>query len=209
MHNCQYCDEFEKGYIEIDGQNIGNRELFRSDNFVVFPTLGPLVEGHILIASKEHYIGVGEIPITLHQELEEVQDKFRKALTENYAIPLFFEHGPTSSTKKGGSCIEHAHIHAIPLEIEILEEIAEDFEYTEINDFGALTRQFATDVPYFFYEDNKGQRYLFVLPSDAPSQYIRPILAHKINQPGKWDWRACLGIEDIIRTYNRLKHKIQ
>lgn len=209
MYNCQYCDEFESGSLEVRGQSLGNRVLFESDNFLVFPSLGQIVEGYLLIATKRHYIGLGEIPSELHQELEEVQEKVRTVLTNNYGTPLFFEHGPTSRSKKGGCCIEHAHIHAVPLQVDILDDITENFTYRKINDFNELKKQFARGVPYFFFEDNNRDRYLFEIPDVVPSQYIRQIIAHKIGKPERWDWRSCLGLEELTRTLKKLRDKFE
>src|SRR3989344_6771630 len=119
---CQYCSEFEIGHLDFNGKNLGNRMLFETDNFVVFPTIGQIVEGYSLIASKLHYTGMGHIPLELHAELESVKNKVRKVLTDNYRNPLFFEHGPASRAKKGGCCIEHAHFHAVPVNLDIVPD---------------------------------------------------------------------------------------
>ena len=91
--------------------------MFESDNFVVFPSLGQIVEGYLLIAPKKHYIGVSGIPKELYPELEEVCKKVRNKLSEVYCVPLFFEHGPHKESK-GGCCIDHAHIHAVPVKTD-------------------------------------------------------------------------------------------
>lgn len=96
---CDYCKEFRRGFLEIEKENFGNRILFETENFLVFPTLGQIVEGYLLIASKEHYLNIGEIPLELYPELEKLQHKVRKVLEDNYYTPLFFEHGPASDRK--------------------------------------------------------------------------------------------------------------
>jgi len=207
MDDCQYCDEFEHGFLEVRGQNWGNRILFESENFLVFPALGPIVEGHLLLASKRHYIGMGEVPAKLYRELETVQEKVRKVLTENYEAPLFFEHGPTSRSRKGGCCLEHAHLHAIPLRISIFEEIARNFSGRNINGLNELKKQFIKGVPYLFLEEGKKKRYLFEIPGIIPSQYLRQIIAQKIGKPERWDWRSCLGREELNRALQKLKDK--
>lgn len=209
MNQCPYCDEFEKGFFETQNQNYGNRILFESDNFVVFPSLGQIVEGYLLIASKKHYIGMGQIPKELYTELDSVCQKVRQVLLDTYGTPLFFEHGSTSERKKGGCCITHAHIHAIPVQIDVLPELAKHFKYKKIKTFNSLKEQFDKGVSYFFYESNSAERYLFEVPDIVPSQYIRQIISTKIGKPERWDWRTCFGISELLRTIDSLKDKFE
>lgn len=192
--DCPYCKEFEEGKFEVKGKDLGNRILFESDKFLVFPSLGQIVEGYLLIASKKHYIGMAEIPENLYTELEKVQEKVKEVLTENYCKPLFFEHGAVSESKKGGCCIEHAHIHAVPIKLNILESLTGYFEYNKISSFNELKKQSEMQIPYFFLEED-GRRYLFQVRDVVPPQYIRQIIAKKLNCEEKWDWREYLGLE--------------
>lgn len=201
MTNCPYCDEFEKG------SKYGNKILYESNNFVVFPSLGQIVEGYLLIAPKKHLIATGEIPTELYPELNSVYQKVKKVLSDVYESPLFFEHGPISQNKRGGCCIEHAHFHAVPVKVDILEDLAKHFKYKGIKTFSGIRKQFKKGVPYFYYESNLGKRYLFEIPEIVPSQYIRKIIAYKIGKPERWDWRICLGLDELSKTIKKLKDK--
>ena len=201
MINCPYCDEFE------NGPKYGDRILYESKNFVVFPALGQIVEGYLLIAPKKHYIAMGEIPSRLYSELSSVCEKVRKILSENYQKPLFFEHGPVSQTKRGGCCVDHAHFHAVPVNVDILDDLAKHFEYKEIKSFNELKKQFKKGAPYFYYESSSEEKYLFKIPEVVPSQYIRRLVAYKIGKPGRWDWRIYRGMDKLLRTVEKLKDK--
>jgi len=205
MIQCQFCDEFEKGFLEFQDINFGNRILVESDNFAVFPSLGQIVEGYLLIASKEHHIGIGNVPQEQYRELDSVCQGVRRMLSDSYGSPLFFEHGSASERKKGGCCITHAHIHAVPVQCDILPELGSYFSYSEIESFDPLKEQFDKGVPYFFYESNAGKRYLFEIPDIVPSQYIRQVIALKIGKPERWDWRTCPGIDELLHTVELLK----
>ncbi len=207
--DCPYCKEFEEGKLEIRGEDLGSRILFESDNFLVFPSLGQIVEGYLLIATKKHYIGMAEVPKILYPELEKVQEKVRKVLTENYSSPLFFEHGAVSEFKRGGCCIEHAHLHSVPVELDILEDLAKHFKCSQISSFSELKIQSETQTPYFFLQDNSGRRYLFQVPEVVPSQYIRQIIAKKLNCGEKWDWRSYLGLEELKKTLEKLRGRFE
>ncbi|MDO9399153.1 MAG: hypothetical protein Q7T79_00480 [bacterium] len=203
MNSCPYCEEFKDGF----SSEYGNRILYESKNFVVFPSLGQIVEGYLLIASKKHYIAIGEIPSKFYFELNAVCQKVRKILSENYESPLFFEHGPISSIKKGGCCIEHAHFHAVPVKIDILEDLSKNFKYKNIKSFDSLKKQFRKEIPCFYYESNFGEKYLFEIQEVVPSQYIRRLIAYKIGKHERWDWRACMGLDELKRTISKLKNK--
>ncbi len=205
MSNCRYCEEFEQGAIKIEKQDLGNCVLFESKNFVVFPSLGQIVEGYLLIAPKKHFISMGGIPANLYPELERVRKKVKKVLTKHYGAALFFEHGPISQTKKGGCCVEHAHFHAVPAKMDIFKDLAQHFRYTKINSYKSLKQQFLKGIPYLFLEDNSGQRYLFPISIPIPSQYIRKIIAKKIGDPNRWDWKTCLGLAELKKTVKKLK----
>jgi len=204
---CDYCKEFRRGFLEIEKENFGNRILFETENFLVFPTLGQIVEGYLLIASKEHYLNIGEIPLELYPELEKLQHKVRKVLEDNYYTPLFFEHGPASASLRSGCCIEHAHIHAVPLQLDILESISKNFKGREITNYTEIKRHFQRGIQYLFYEDNKCKRYLFTVHDIIPPQYLRKVIAHKIGHPEKWDWKNYLGLAELSDTIRKLKGK--
>ena len=151
MDDCLFCNEFDLGSFVVQNQNYGSRILSESDNFFVFPALGQIVEGYLLLASKKHHIGIGQVPEILYPELESVLSKVRRVLLEAYASPLFFEHGPTSDTKKGGCCLVHAHIHAVPVQVDLLLALSKHFKYEKIKSLKALKEQFNKGVPYYFY----------------------------------------------------------
>ena len=200
MNNCPYCDEFK------NGSEYGDRILYESENFVVFPALGPIVDGNLLIVPKKHFISMRYVPIELYPELKTVYQRVRAILAENYRSPLFFEHGPISQTKRGGCCVEHAHFQAVPADFDIFEDLAKQFKYKKIKTIDDI-RKNKNGKPYFYYESNLGEKYLFDIPDVVPSQYIRKIIANKIGKPEIWDWRTHLGLDKMSEILKKLKGK--
>jgi len=198
-YNCRLCKEYS------EKKNV----IFESANFFVVPSLGQIVEGYLLICSKEHFIGLGQLPKKLLDELRVVQTKTKDVLSGQYTNPIFFEHGPTSSTKKGGCCIEHAHLHAVPVNIDIFDDISKNFKAIEIKNYFPLNKQFKKGTPYFYYENQKGNKYLFELPQIIPSQYLRRLIAVRINAPNRWNWMECPGIKEFNRTIRKLKREFR
>ncbi|HLD58433.1 MAG TPA: hypothetical protein VI977_02215 [archaeon] len=207
--DCAYCAFVEGGADNFKGRNIGNRILFESKNFVVFPTIGQIVEGYLLIAPKKHFISIAAIPKSMFSELEKLQKKVRAVLEENYSTPLFFEHGPVSETKKGSCCITHAHLHAVPIELDIVRELEKKFKPKKILSLAELKKNFWKKKPYFFVETNSKERFAFSVPEIAPSQYIRRIIAIRTGNPEKWDWHTAPEIDRFFRTCQKLKNKFK
>lgn len=146
---CPFCSELECGYLKFRDYNLGNRIVWETKNFVVFPAIDELVDGYLLIATKQHFIGMGDMPPNFYTELHFVQKCVQKVLRENYETPIFFEHGPATANRRGGCCIEHAHIHAVPVKINILDELRKRFICREINSYEDLKNKFHRGEPYF------------------------------------------------------------
>ncbi len=207
---CAFCTKLnrkeDKGDIE-DLTSLTNRVVYETENFVVIPSLGQIVEGYLLVMPKGHYLSIGEVPPENYLELEAVQKRVRKVLTENYGAPVFFEHGAVSPSKRGGCCVDHAHLHALPVQIELIEIVAKHFHFTKIDGFHPLKSSFNRGEPYLFVEENSGERFLFQIPDVIPSQYLRQIVARELGKPERWDWRSYPGWEEIRGTINRLNGK--
>lgn len=201
---CDFCEEFKKDYFAFTGSN---RILWKTNNFFVFPGLGQIVEGYLLIATESHHISIGAVPTEFFNELEDVIKKVRGVLKEQYSNPLFFEHGPASSSKRGGCCIEHAHLHAMPVQLDVLTDLSQHFLPRKITSFLELKRLYDKGSPYFFIETNSSERYVFKISEQVPSQYIRRIIAEKIGKPDHWDWAVYLGIEEMKNTLQKLSDK--
>lgn len=128
MSECTFC-------AELTGEETNNllrivlregcttRVVRETENFVVLPTIGQIVEGYLLIVSKQHYLSFGHIPAQCFREFMNLKEETRQVLSEVYTSPIFFEHGPISESKRGGCCVEHAHLHVVPARIDLLDKL--------------------------------------------------------------------------------------
>ena len=216
MDECAFCEEFDTGILKLGRVELKYRKLFETENFMVFPALGQIVEGYLLIAPKEHYVGIANIPEGLFYELEYVSNVVKNVLRKNYlykgwkCTPLLFEHGSISRDKKAGCCLEHAHLHIVPIRIpsdNIKKELSEKLQCEEIISYNQIKIQLKRGRPYIFYESNEGERYLFDVNEDLPSQYMRRVIAKNIGQEDRWDWRKCMGLDELVKTIGYLEGK--
>ena len=129
---CGFCAELH----ETDSQNnllktvitpqlsINSRVMYETENYVVIPTIGCFVEGYVLIVSKQHYDCAGQMALSSIEELCQLIWKVVSAIKQTYGLDcIVFEHGAISCTNKFGGCINHAHIHVVPCNGSVLDEL--------------------------------------------------------------------------------------
>lgn len=204
VRKCDFCDEFAGGSDNAFATRYGNssdsRLLFGDHLFRVMPTLGQIVEGHLLITPVEHYRAIAELPGKGLEELESLFRLTRSALTQKYGNCVFFEHGMRGESS-GGCGIDHAHVHAVPVAgTDVLNLLTNEFNGAKID---ALT-DIKTGVrgSYLFFEDASSVRYVFSVDS-LPSQYMRRLVAESIGK-ADWDWRTIGREPQLHSTMHRL-----
>ena len=183
--------------------------LYESDNFFVVPSIGQMgICGYVLLCSKYHYLGMGNIPEEYIPELEAVLDKTKKVISDTYGSEvLVFEHGPRLGCHKGGGCLDHGHLHIVPTSINIMEFLQRMLKPEEISDFSRLREIYeAQESSYMFVETQDNKRYVIEVEFPIPSQYLRQVLASKMGF-AEWDWRVNPDYETFERTVRQLKGK--
>ena len=194
-------------------------KLYITDNFFVTPPLGSIgIDGYVLIISKDHYSGIGDIPEEYHKELDSVVQTTKKVLQDQYGLlSLVFEHGPKVCSFRGGGCFDHAHLHIVP-GIEIIDDLAVDLmkrlEFTRqfyrvdrVEGFKRMTEIYQEGrSSYLFVESPSSQRIVSEVNFFIPSQYLRQMIAFKIGTH-TWDWRQHPHLETMERTIERLQGK--
>ena len=94
-----------------------DQPIVETKNFYVVTALGQFVEGYVLICTKNHYLNMGALDNNMANELHILKEKVTKMFQEIYnKKAIFFEHGAASRKNSEGTCVDHAHLHAIPLE---------------------------------------------------------------------------------------------
>lgn len=210
MIDCTLCAELDgKEYNNlcflVFGKKI-NRILKETDNFVVIPTIGHFVDGYLLIISKKHFISMGSLPKTMFSELKYLIRETKKVLYNSYdKKTILFEHGAVGESfeKRAGCCTVHMHLHVVPVEIDLLRRIKENYCGKEIISIESLCEYYQRRMPYLFYEDNNENKYVFEA-HQVVSQYFRQILALELGAEEKGDWRNYYGKEELLKTLEQL-----
>lgn len=224
-YGCDFCEALSStgdigrtAYFEQHlGDLLPSRTIFESDHFAIIASLGQIVEGYLLIISKPHHHSMAHLPDEFYKELNLVYSKTRLALSQIYIPPIIFEHGPMPLEEKmnsqaigGGSCVDHAHFHCVPISVsaDLISFLRERFPLRTITHLKELKTQAERNMPYFFVETQEGKRYVFDVPFAPPSQYLRRLLSSAIGEPERWNWRIYLERDRVIATVRRLKNSM-
>jgi ATP adenylyltransferase len=205
--SCNMCREIST--VPAEGRI--NRIIQETENFSTIVTLGPLVLGHLLIVSREHYVSMGAIPEAHYEELRKLREELGTRLVTAFHLPqtVLFEHGPSKCGEKGGCCVEHAHLHIMPVRLpssRIVRKVKEALgDYVTFESYEEL-KKYSEDGEnaYTFFEFD-GIKHFFEIRKPIPSQFVRQVIGKYVGREYTWDWRQNPRIEDIVETVERLK----
>ncbi len=192
---CRFCRPPEK-----------ERILYTTEHFYVMVSLGPIVEGYLLIISKEHIGACLHLPDEYIEEFLKLKEKVTHILKEVYGGCIFFEHG------KIGSCIQegqdhihcyHAHLHCIPVERDLNAEIMKDLDGKVFPTIEECYTEMRGVDKYLYVEDDKIMTYQ---PTHKlRKQYLRYKLSQQLDLQDRWDWVENQNWELIDKSLNTLK----
>lgn len=208
MNTCSFCAEIlikkENNLFQTlikSFTNIPNRIIYETANWIVIPTLGAFVSGYVLVVSKKHYVSIGDCPSYYYYELECIVETIRKIFLREYKMPaIAFEHGAISEENNSGCCTTHTHLHLLPFEGDIMADIVNDgFTIKKIQSYNSLKKQIRSNKSYIYYQNNEGVKFL-IEGQKVPSQYVRQIVADKLDIIERWDWKVHTELNNIINT---------
>jgi diadenosine tetraphosphate (Ap4A) HIT family hydrolase len=192
---CEFCGEINDHkrtrFHGIYSPSLPTRIIRKTKDFVVFPTLGQLFTGSLLIVSKAHVERVSDIRKEIQSEMVCLLNDLKSSLKQ-FGNVLLFEHGAKSDSL-GGCGIYHAHIHLVPLPAHVSS-----------NELFKLTFLHAESLMDAWHKVNASDEYLVVedcygnidyTTADKSgvgfgSQYARRRLTEHFQLDHPWDWRA-------------------
>jgi diadenosine tetraphosphate (Ap4A) HIT family hydrolase len=181
-----------------------SRVLVESDNWVVVPTLGSLVPGHIMLVPRGHFYSALACPDPLLRECDAMVDRCATRLRDLYGQQVvMFEHGTEPGTPdRCGACIEHAHLHLLPGPRRFVRSVTS-------KGHGWISARTLLDLR----SELRGSAYLLageVLPgraifarrpdAEVPSQLLRRVFAAEVGNTKTWDWRKFPCAETLLQT---------
>ena len=186
--DCFFCKDF-RFRLNIDmGLPGEDSVVYEDNNIYVTPDIAPLVCGHFLIITKEHLNSFGNANDGIYDSLIRAK-VFIKCHLLNGMNVLFFEHGAVLEGS-AGVCIDHAHMHAIPLYEDIdIDNLIKKFGFITSNRLVAtretLVKCADDNQPYLYYETSDGVQWYYPVGM-LPSQFFRRIIAFYFSKNYAW-----------------------
>jgi diadenosine tetraphosphate (Ap4A) HIT family hydrolase len=109
---CALCVAVAEAARGADAQ-LQNTKLLETSQFIVLPSVGPLVPGHVMVVSKAHCESLASMGAEAIREYESLSVRLRSAPLLQNGDPLEAEHGSTADDK-AGACVIHTHVHWVP-----------------------------------------------------------------------------------------------
>ena len=185
---CALCDAIDDEMPAIEAT---------SGEAVVLHDLAPVVPGHVLVVTKQHYLAVGSIdrPDVLRAVIHELWHVRAAVARDGRAI--MFEHGPR---RRGaaGSCVDHAHVHVLPVPMDVAAPqlvASPALRSCGVSDWRHLPDPFRLAQLYQFssylwVQDTAGTDYVAAVNDGRlPSQVLRRWAAEIVGAE-LWDWRT-------------------
>jgi len=191
---CTFCEE------DMD------KVIYRTENFTVWLALGPIVEGYCLIIPNKHYNCIGALPESLHLEFFKLKSIVRSILEETYGSCIFYEHGRAGvcSVQPGEQLCYHAHLHAVPLNKDLLQDFDKDLLSIKLEVSNDIFELYRKGGHYLFYEDTQKNEYIFYVSRPIPRQYLRVLAANSIGKIELSSWNDFPRIEILESGRQRL-----
>lgn len=215
---CSFCQElankdynnFFELYLKDKFNKAGlqSRIIGETKYFVVFPMVGPLVPGYLLVLPKRH---VESISMLTEHELEElyvVKNEIQCIFVKYFGESIVYEHGALTSTLRGGCCSDHAHLHIVAIDVDVSDTLRKNFEVRYLSDLRHISEQLEQHSPYLYYEDKKGQC-LIMNVGIVESQYIRKLLASQIGDVEHVFWNNNIEYDWMINIVKLLKPEFE
>jgi diadenosine tetraphosphate (Ap4A) HIT family hydrolase len=161
-----------------------------SEHFYAKAALGHFVFGYTLIIPKEHFLSFAYLPEHRFPELEAFRDNVLDKLHNICQYPItILEHGAINRPGRAGACIDHAHLHLMPLAADLYPILSERFSFGELGSISEVRRFKDAQTPYLYYQREGLRSHAVELSQDVPSQLLRRIACQALGEPESWDWR--------------------
>lgn len=211
MNECVFCLNTRFYNNKKVSLPVDDSILFENENIYVIPDIAPLKLGHILIITNKHYTNFFSTSIEIKSDVKKIMNNIRRLYKDIYkSDTLFFEHG---SLKAGdaGSSIEHAHLHAIPLNKNIKEKLNEIVTGTPIECNIIDNNNFNSDYSYLYIDNNTEGNYIYKVDK-LPTQFLRKFIANLLNSE-EYTWQNMIyngkdNSDLYIKTIKDVKGKI-
>jgi diadenosine tetraphosphate (Ap4A) HIT family hydrolase len=197
--DCAFCDKFADESSPY--RHWYDVSLYSTPDVVVVPGLGASEAGYVLIVPRSHYTSLACLPSPALDDIRAAKGLVDEVLSVCFRRPVFFEHGPGDAAIGAGGCIEHAHLHALPTEIDLLALLEQRHP---LNPCGDLAHLGALRTTSYIYVEQASRGFVLTPPASVPGQYVRRLLAAAQGTPDQWDYALFPNYAAVESTIEKL-----
>jgi diadenosine tetraphosphate (Ap4A) HIT family hydrolase len=171
----------------------------------VLADLSPLTEGHLLVVPVPHYLNFAQFTAARPGELSALTERLAPAYRVAYGGASYLEHGSSSDMRRS-ACINHAHLHVLPLRTdEVISVMFDDgLDEVHLDHLEELSERADEDLPYYLASDTRSAS-IFGLGKQMPKQYLRWVAARLLQlEDGTWDWATYIRHDVCRRTIAKM-----
>ncbi|MBU1540648.1 MAG: HIT domain-containing protein [Alphaproteobacteria bacterium] len=209
--DCDFCVEWSGGLSDLFSKSSGAspeaRLIAEYGPLKVFPCLGEIVRGHLLIAPTYHTTSMFRLAAGDDHHLVLAIEEVRRVFSTHFGgAPVFFEHGdPTGSVPVYGQCVSHAHIHVMPRAVNMRPGLE---EFRHLFSDSLLSPKQQPETPYLLFIDENLERHFFSA-QEAPRQFLRTLYSSLVGKPERAEWFRNIDTDVTMARaaeYRRILH---
>lgn len=199
--NCPFCRELSGLGVKHDVRydvliRNGKTTLLKGLSLSVIPNLGALNSSHLLIVPHRHVLSLATLSQTERDELTTIKSIIRSANQDHEETTEFWEHGTGEVVNLSGSCISHAHLHAITNAEPLKSLLVSCHQFVSIESGDFYGNRLLIERGYGMFEDSTGALLINAL-TELPPQFFRRCYSSLIQSNPTWDWRQRYDYEII------------
>lgn len=163
-----------------------------------------MVEGWTLVVPADHIMSLAEMNSDRWLRFAELMNRARDLVENVYGDTVLFEHGSAGPGRPAGCGVDHAHLHIVPIRLDLRTAIAQlGDKFERIVWEPAGNRPSANKrTDYIYISDETGD---WITHAEIlPGQVVRRAIAKHIKVP-LWDWRDDYHLDVSARTLDRLR----
>ena len=173
---------------------------------VAIPSLGPLVDGHMLVCPRDHYRSLASTSPQVRSSVFRLAETVAELLSSYRGAPVHrFEHGNATQSLRVTCSVEHSHLHLVPATVApeaILDAVATWQRLDELDRLPELTK----GREYLLLQLDGQPTYLSVAEDGpVPSQLLRRAFATALGRPDEWNWRTDPKPHAADRAYRAVR----
>lgn len=193
--------EFSRTY----GGDPPSRLLLSLGSLRLLADLSPLTEGHLLVVPTQHHLNFSQFTAARPGELSALTERLAPPYRALYGDISYLEHGSSSDMRRS-ACINHAHLHVLPIRADELISVMRNDGLDEVplDHIEDLAERVDEDVPYYLASDTRSA-WMFGVGKPMPKQYLRSVAARLLGlEEGTWDWATYIRHDVCRRTIVRM-----